>query len=64
MFGGLSVNYGETTEWIFMKFGIHTGYQLTWVVGLFISQESWRSGWQKLVLEIEKCIPMTLGMET
>lgn len=38
MFGCLSVNNAETTERILMIFGIQIGYELTSVIGYFLSQ--------------------------
>uniref|UniRef100_A0A2H1V823 SFRICE_039452 n=1 Tax=Spodoptera frugiperda TaxID=7108 RepID=A0A2H1V823_SPOFR len=40
MFGCLSVNHAETIEWILMKFGIQTGYKLTWSTGYFQSHRN------------------------
>uniref|UniRef100_A0A2H1VXW5 SFRICE_020693 n=1 Tax=Spodoptera frugiperda TaxID=7108 RepID=A0A2H1VXW5_SPOFR len=40
MFVCLSVNHAETTERILVKFGIHTGYELTWVIGYVLSHEN------------------------
>uniref|UniRef100_A0A2H1VF54 SFRICE_016617 n=1 Tax=Spodoptera frugiperda TaxID=7108 RepID=A0A2H1VF54_SPOFR len=37
MFEYLSVNYAETTERILKKLGIHTGYELIWVIEYFLS---------------------------
>uniref|UniRef100_A0A2H1X2T5 SFRICE_034306 n=1 Tax=Spodoptera frugiperda TaxID=7108 RepID=A0A2H1X2T5_SPOFR len=37
MFRCLSVNHAEGTEQIFMKFSTQTGYELTWMIGYFLS---------------------------
>uniref|UniRef100_A0A2H1WBB6 SFRICE_002460 n=1 Tax=Spodoptera frugiperda TaxID=7108 RepID=A0A2H1WBB6_SPOFR len=39
LFGCLSVNQAETTERILVKFGIQTGYELTWVIGFLVPRE-------------------------
>uniref|UniRef100_A0A2H1WYC6 SFRICE_010749 n=1 Tax=Spodoptera frugiperda TaxID=7108 RepID=A0A2H1WYC6_SPOFR len=40
LFGCLSVYRAETTERILIKFGIQTGYELTWVIRYFLSHEN------------------------
>lgn len=41
LFGCLFVNYAETSQQILIKFGIETGYELTWEIEYdFFSQGS------------------------